>query len=62
MFIAAMWEGIPNAVMTGREEPGFPKLFQEMEGHRCCVLAPRDVRAAADDVLHRQRACGFERS
>jgi hypothetical protein len=26
-FCPVMWEGIPDAVMTGREELGFPKLF-----------------------------------
>ncbi len=29
-FCAAMWEGIPDAVMTGREELGFPKLFADI--------------------------------
>ncbi|MFI4914373.1 MAG: acetoacetate decarboxylase family protein, partial [Steroidobacterales bacterium] len=26
-FCATMWEGRPDAIMTGREEIGFPKLF-----------------------------------
>lgn len=29
-FCAAMWEGQPDAIMTGREELGFPKLFADI--------------------------------
>ncbi len=27
LYMLALWEGDPNAIMTGREEMGFPKLF-----------------------------------
>lgn len=29
-FCAVMWEGLPDAILTGREELGFPKLFADM--------------------------------
>jgi len=29
-FCLAMWEGTPDAIMTGREELGFPKLFADI--------------------------------
>jgi hypothetical protein len=29
-FCAVLWEGIPDAIMTGREELGFPKLFADI--------------------------------
>jgi hypothetical protein len=29
-FCPVMWEGRPDAIMTGREELGFPKLFAEI--------------------------------
>lgn len=29
-FCPVMWEGIPDAIMTGREELGFPKLFADI--------------------------------
>ncbi len=29
-FCAVMWEGIPDAILTGREELGFPKLFADI--------------------------------
>jgi hypothetical protein len=29
-FCPAMWEGIPDAILTGREELGFPKLFADI--------------------------------
>jgi hypothetical protein len=29
-FCAVMWEGHPDAIMTGREELGFPKLFADI--------------------------------
>lgn len=29
-FVPAMWEGIPDAILTGREELGFPKLFADI--------------------------------
>lgn len=29
-FCPALWEGIPDAILTGREELGFPKLFADI--------------------------------
>lgn len=29
-FVPVMWEGIPDAILTGREELGFPKLFADI--------------------------------
>jgi len=29
-FCPAIWEGMPDAIMTGREELGFPKLFADI--------------------------------
>ena len=29
-FCPVMWEGIPDAILTGREELGFPKLFADI--------------------------------
>ncbi len=29
-YMIALWEGDPNAIMTGREEMGFPKLFSNI--------------------------------
>ncbi|WP_372389186.1 acetoacetate decarboxylase family protein [Xanthomonas axonopodis] len=29
-FCLVIWEGRPDAIMTGREELGFPKLFADM--------------------------------
>jgi len=33
-FCAVMWEGIPDAILTGREELGFPKLFADIPALR----------------------------
>jgi acetoacetate decarboxylase len=30
-YMLALWEGDPNAIMSGREEMGFPKLFSDIE-------------------------------
>ena len=29
-FCPVMWEGVPDAILTGREEMGFPKLFADI--------------------------------
>ncbi|HDR9879861.1 TPA: acetoacetate decarboxylase family protein [Burkholderia cenocepacia] len=29
-FCPVLWEGVPDAIMTGREELGFPKLFADI--------------------------------
>jgi hypothetical protein len=29
-FCPVMWEGVPDAILTGREELGFPKLFADI--------------------------------
>jgi hypothetical protein len=29
-FCPVMWEGVPDAILTGREELGFPKLFADV--------------------------------
>lgn len=62
-FCAAMWEGHPDAILTGREELGFPKLFADIPpftksgngatasaswmGHRFLDFSISDLKEAA---------------
>ncbi|KAA9164400.1 acetoacetate decarboxylase [Amycolatopsis acidicola] len=32
-YLPVLWENLPDAIMTGREELGYPKLYAEIPGH-----------------------------